>query len=151
MICFYRDPRLCFSECRGLRLHKRLEETGLFFQVVSFILSISSVLWVTMAKGSRQKRSHQDVGSVNAEPRPVLSGQGGVDTRKKARTDLENQGNVYFECYDCRYVPDLVFSSALFFKRKQREWRSSGSTSNPRAPPNAGLSQDIEDGRRHRK
>ena len=111
--------------------YKGLEETKLFFQVVSFILSISSVLWITMAKGTRQKCSHRDVGSTDAEPRPVSSGQGGADTCKKAKTGLENQGDIYLECYNYRYVPDLVFSSAPFFKREQREWGSSHSTSNP--------------------
>ena len=102
-----------------------------------------------MVKGTRQKRSHQDVGSVGAEPRPVLSGQSGADTHKKAKTGVENQGNVYLQYYDDRCIPDPEFSSAPFFKREQREWGSSGSTSNPRASPSAGLSQDIEDGRRH--
>lgn len=77
--------------------YKGLEEIELFFQVVSFILSISSVLWITVVKGTRQKCSHQDVGSANTEPCPVSSGQGSVDTCKKAKTGLENQGDVYLD------------------------------------------------------
>jgi len=102
-----------------------------------------------MAKSTRQKRSHQDVGSVNAEPRLASPGQSGADTRKKAKTGVESQGNVCLEYYDGRCISDLVTSSAPFFKREQREWGSSSSTSNPRAHPNAGLSQGIEDGRRY--
>lgn len=49
-----------------------------------------------MVKGTRQKCSHQDVGVVNTEPY-LASGQSGGDTRKKAKTGVEDHGDVCLE------------------------------------------------------
>ena len=46
-----------------------------------------------MKKGTRQKRSHHDVGIIGAEPSLALSGQSGVDTHKKAKMSTENHGD----------------------------------------------------------
>ena len=96
-----------------------------------------------MAKGSRQKRPHQDVGVVGAEPSLASSGQSGADTRKKAKTGVEDHGESAFNT-DTRCVPDIVISSAPFFKREQRKWRTSSSASKSQAPPNADLSQSVK-------
>ena len=61
-----------------------------------------------MAKSTRQKRSHQDVGIVGAEPSVVSSGQSGADTCKKAKTSVENHGDVYLEYCDSKPISDIV-------------------------------------------
>lgn len=99
-------------------------------------------------KGTRQKRSHQDTGVVNTLESGLPSAQSGADTHKKAKTGVENIGVVCFRSHN-RCITDLVISSAPFFKREQRQWRSNSSTSKSRAHPNRNLSQGVKDGPRY--